>query len=222
MRFLSGVDEYRLFQVVIEGNRITRTNEPAGVNEAISLGAGVDGFTIRNNVIHDTRRYGIDVKAGAKNGSVADNVVYGIERHGIYIDAGSRRVANIDIIRNAVFGARNGIVLARDSDRDPANPNLHDIRIVDNLVIDVENFGIHAYLHPDDSKRGPFADVTIAQNCLCRIKRDAIRLGGIGDFASGFVVRDNVILNSGGAIWNRIGALELRNDAKETTLDCPV
>lgn len=211
MRFLSGVDEYRLFDVLIEGNRITRTNEPKGVNEAISLGAGVDGFVIRNNEIFDTRQYGIDAKAGAINGVISDNLIYGIARHGIYLDTGSRRVANITVTRNAVFGAKNGIVLARESDRDPANPNLHGIRVTDNLVFDIDEFGILAYRHPDDSGIGRFDDVAIDRNCLCRIRRDAVRLGGIGGFARDISVRDNLVLQSGGTVWNRIGAREGEN-----------
>ena len=206
MRFVTQVDEYRLFDVLVQGNRVTRTNEPRGVNEAITLGAGVDGFVIRNNHIFDTRQYGIDAKAGAINGSITDNVIHGIARHGIYLDAGSRRLANIVVERNAVFGANNGIVLAREANRDPEHPNLHNIRVRDNLVFDVNQFGIKAYRHPDDSGIGRFGEITIDANCICSIRRDGIRLGGIGDFAGRFTVADNLIFASGGTVWNRIGA----------------
>lgn len=221
MRFITKVDEYRLFDVLVQGNRITNTNTPKGVNEAISLGAGVDGFVIRNNHIFESRQYGIDAKAGAINGSITDNVIHGIERHGIYIDAGSRTVANIDIQRNAVFGVRNGIVLARESNRDPEHPNLHSIRVIDNLVFDVDEFGIKAYRHPDDSGIGQFDDVTIGGNCICDIDRDAIRLGGIGKFAKDIKVENNLILSSGGDVWNRIGAAAQNNGALQSALRCP-
>lgn len=221
MRYITRVDEYRLFNVLVQGNRITRTNEPNGVNEAISLGAGVNGFVIRNNHVFDTRQYGIDVKAGAINGAITENVIHGIADHGIYLDAGSRRVANVNVRRNAVFGARNGIVLARESRRDPENPNLHDIKVVDNLVFDSPEFGIMAYRHRIDSGRGRFDEVVIARNCLCDIARDGIRMGGIGPFSSGFWVDGNLILSSGGEVWNRIGAAEGRNGALRGDLKCP-
>ncbi|MEO9842185.1 MAG: right-handed parallel beta-helix repeat-containing protein [Roseobacter sp.] len=221
MRFITEVDEYRLFDVLIQGNRITNTNTPKGVNEAISLGGGVDGFTIRNNYIYDSRQYGIDAKAGAINGTITDNTIHGIERHGIYVDTGSRTVANIDIHRNAVFGVRNGIVMAREANRDPEHPNLFNINVSDNLVFDVEQFGIMAYRHPDDSGIGRFDDIAIAGNCICDIKRDAVRLGGIGDFAKNISVADNFIMSSGGRVRNKIGA-EVQDDKKRAgNLSCP-
>ncbi|ABG33305.1 conserved hypothetical protein [Roseobacter denitrificans OCh 114] len=221
MRYVTKVNEYRLFDILVQGNRMTNTNYPKGVNEAISLGGGVDGFVIRNNYIFDTRQYGIDAKAGAINGSITDNVMHGIERHGIYIDAGSRTVANIDVQRNAVFGVQNGIVLARESGRDPQNPNLDRIRVVDNLVFDSNGFGIMAYRHKDDSGIGKFSNITIAENCVCDVKRDAVRLGGIGDFAQDVRVERNLILSSGGDVWNRIGAEVRENGAFDSALNCP-
>lgn len=221
MREVTKVGEYRLFDVLVQGNRITNTNVPDGVNEAISLGGGVDGFVIRNNYIFDTRQYGIDAKAGAINGSITDNVMHGVKRHGIYIDAGSRTVGNIDVRRNAVFASENGIVLARESSRDPENPNLINVDVVDNLVFDTHGFGIMAYRHKADQQIGKFRDVTIASNCICSIKRDAVRLGGIGDFAEGFLIENNLILSSGGEVWNRIGAETHNNGALTSAFRCP-
>lgn len=220
MRYLSGVDEYRLFDVQIDGNTVTNTNTPNGVNEAITLGGGVDGFAIRDNHVFDTRQYGIDAKAGAINGEISGNIIHGVARHGIYLDAGSRRVANIEVTRNAVFGVRNGIVLARESGRDPAHPNLHDITVSDNLVFDAGKFGIMAYRHRDDSGRGRFADLRIRGNCLCGIGEDAVRLGGIGGFARDVTVAGNLIFASGGGIRDRIGA-DLRDNDAAPHLACP-
>ncbi|WP_299966714.1 nitrous oxide reductase family maturation protein NosD [uncultured Roseobacter sp.] len=220
MRYITKVDEYRLFDVLVEGNRVTNTNVPDGVNEAISLGAGVDGFVIRNNYIFDTRQYGIDAKAGAINGVITDNVIHGIADHGIYIDAGSRTLAHIDIRRNAVLGARNGIVLARESLRDPEHPNLYDVEVTDNFVMDVEEYGIMVYRHKFDSAKGLFEDITLRGNCLCQIERDAVRLGGIGDFARNVRVESNLIMSSGGGVWNKIGAAEAENQLAAPTSVC--
>lgn len=221
MRFITKVDEYRLFDVLIQGNRVTNTNTPKGVNEAISLGGGVDGFVIRNNHIFDTRQYGIDAKAGAINGTITDNVIHGIERHGIYLDAGSRTVANIDVQRNAIFGARNGIVFAREADRDPQHTNLHSVTVFDNLVFDIEKFGVMAYRHPHDSGIGRFGDITVSGNCLCNIGGDAVRLGGIGEFTTNFRVEDNLIVSSGGDVWNKIGAETRGNGSLLNGVRCP-
>lgn len=221
MRYVTGVDEYRLFDVLIQGNRVRNTNYPNGVNEAITIGGGVDGFIVRNNYVFETRQYGIDAKAGAINGSITDNVIRDVKRHGIYLDAGSRRLAHIDVRRNAIFGVRNGIVLARESGRDPRHPNLHNINVVDNLVFDSTQFGIKAYRHKDDSGRGRFDDVNIRQNCICGIERDAIRLGGIRNFANSFRVESNMISSSGGTVWNRIGAAANNNGNLRPALNCP-
>ena len=202
-----GINEYRLFDVLIEGNEVTRTNVDGGRNEAISLGGGVDGFVIRHNWVHNSNQFGIDAKMGAINGEISGNLIHDIEKHGIYLDSNSRTVAHVRIFGNEVFGNRNGIVLARESDRTPVRPQLFDIAIHDNIVRDHESYGIMAYRHQWDNGTGEFADVRIYCNLIEGSGRDGIHLKDIGNVAKDFVVAGNTLLGNGNDILNQIGAL---------------
>ena len=206
-----GVDEYRLFDVRIEGNEVTNTNTPSGGNEAISVGGGLDGFVIRGNWVHHSDQYGIDAKFGARNGEIVGNLVHDIEKHGIYLDSNSRTIANIDIHHNTVFNSTNGIVLARESARDPKRPNIQNVDIHDNDVHSNAKYGVLLYKHVRDNQTGLFDDVEIRGNSIHGNGLDGVRLAGIGGFATDIVVADNALHRNGRDINNQIGASESNN-----------
>lgn len=159
------VDEDLISDVLIENNEITKTNQPDGVNECISVGRGLDGFVIRNNLIYDSDQYGIDAKMGAKNGEIYGNVIRNMEKHGIYLDTANHHVKSIKVFNNLIYWTvdrdssygSSGIVMARenrwDKDSDgnykdydlPAN--MEDIEVFNNTVVNADNFGILAYKH---------------------------------------------------------------------------
>jgi hypothetical protein len=201
-----GIDEYRLFDVVIEENEVTNTNFPDGGNEAISLGGGVDGFVIRNNWVHNSEQYGIDAKIGAINGEIHGNRIHDIEKHGIYLDSNSRTVANIKVFDNVVYDNNNGIVLARESKREPRAPNMYNIDIYDNHVYDNEKYGIMAYKHFEDNETGRFDDIRIFSNTIEGNGIHGVHLRGIEGFATNFVVAANRFARNGKDLINDIGA----------------
>jgi Right handed beta helix region len=201
------VGEYRLFDVLIEGNEVTKTNVGNGGNEAISVGGGLDGFVIRKNWVHDSEQYGIDVKFGAIKGEISGNLIHGIEKHGIYLDSNSRTVAHIEIFGNEIWGNNNGIALARESTRFPKKPNLFDIGIHDNIVRDNAKYGIMAYRHKNDIGTGEFSGVRIYNNTIIGNDIHGIHLKGIGDYAEDFVIAGNKMSGNGKDILNEIGAI---------------
>lgn len=216
---LAAVDTYYLRNIIIRNNEVTNTNTPDGVNEAIAVGAGVDGFVIANNYVHSTDQYGIDVKAGARNGRITDNTIHDVELHGIYIDAGSRTVSNIVVNGNDIRDAKSGIVIARESRRDPENPNLFDIDVFDNRISNVEEFGVLLYRHVDDSGAGAIERVSIRANIIDGAGSDGVRVANIAHFSDDISITGNVISNSARAIWensyvlvgnNQTGGLEVK------------
>ena len=116
---------YDIKNIIIEGN-------DAGLclngeyGEAISI-RGVDGFEIKNNIVHDggdgrpsdgAGGEGIDA-IHAANGKIHHNIVYNMKTTGIYLDGGSGVNKNIDVYNNIV----------------------HDIRLYSSVQIAAENPG---------------------------------------------------------------------------------
>ena len=200
------VDQYRLFDVVIADNEVTNTNVPNGRSEAITLGGGVSGFEIRDNWVHDTLQFGIDVKLGARKGAIYGNLVHDVEKHAIYLDSGSRTLEDIEIYNNTLFKSQNGIALAREVIRGPKAPNIRDVEIHDNLIHDNVQFGVVLYRHKRDNGSGDFDDVRIHSNSICDNGRDGIQLDNIERFSTGIEVTDNALSGNGHPIQNRIGA----------------
>lgn len=205
------VDEYRVFNVTIENNDITKTNNPSGGNECISLGGGTNGFIIRNNYVHDSDQYGIDVKFGGINGEIYSNVIHDMEKHGIYIDTNSRTIENIDIYNNFIYNCgANGLTLARESARTPKVPMLRNIRIFDNVFTGCRR-GILAYIHPNDALTGDFKDITIVNNTLHDNNLDfdarSIKIWDITKVENhgGWIIANNLVSENEGTAANLMG-----------------
>lgn len=205
-----GVNEYRLFDITITNNEVTRTNL-AGANEAITLGGGVDGFVVSGNWVHDSKQFGIDVKVGARNGEIYDNTINGIEKHGIYLDSNSRTIENVKIYSNTLYDNTNGIVLAREIVKTPKTPVISNIDIYDNLVYDNTRSGIIAYKHTWDTGIGKFSDVVISSNTVYDNGNYGIQLAGIKGFATNFAINSNTVFGHKKGIDNQIGAKESGN-----------
>ena len=205
------VDEYRVFNVLIENNDITKTNNPNGGNECISLGGGTNGFIIRYNHVHDSDQYGIDAKFGAINGEIYGNVIHNMEKHGIYIDTNSRTIENVDVYNNFVYNCgANGLTLARESARTPKVPMLRNIRIFNNVFTGCRR-GILAYIHPNDNLSGDFKDITIINNTLHDNSRDidprSIKIWDITDVENhnGWIIANNLTSENDGPAINSTG-----------------
>ena len=162
------VDEYRLFDLVIEDNDVTNTNFSDGGNECISVGGGLDGFVIRRNIVHDSEQYGIDAKFGTRNGLIEQNTIFNMEKHGIYLDTNSRTIEYVTVRGNRVWGCGgNGITLAREAQRDDNPPVMRFITIENNVVHDNLR-GLLAYRHREDGDDGEFRHIIVRHNTLYR------------------------------------------------------
>ena len=202
--------EDRLQDVIIEHNDISRTNEPRGGNECISVGGGVDGVIVRHNYVHDSEQYGIDFKFGVQDGAIYDNHIHTMEKHGIYLDTASRYVKNVVVYDNTIYDCTNGIVMARESGG--TSKTLQFVAIYNNLVYDNRKFGVMAYRHKrDDNRTGVFADVQIFNNTIFRNGRDGVRLHGVEGVAKRFVVANNIIYQNKPDVVNKVGAAMLSN-----------
>ena len=187
--------------ILIQNNDISHTNvvtdynnntsnpqgEPGGVNEAVTVAAGVGNVVTRFNDIHDSRQYGIDYKAGVRGGEIYGNRIWNMVRYGIYFDAGRRYVEDIDVYNNIVWNCRIGIVLTREAGNNSIDydtfvaqegvaefvQTLARIRIYNNVVYDTEQAGFFAQRHPQkDGPHGSIVDIAVTQNTFHNCNRD--------------------------------------------------
>ena len=179
--------DVRTVDILIEGCDISETNHPSGVNEAISVGGGVDGIVTRDCDIHDTDQYGIDYKLGVRNGLIEGNRIWNVEQYGIYMDVAQRYVEDVVIRDNVVWNCDLGIVFAReagagdtDAAGEPRNQTLARIDCFNNVVYGC-NTGLYCHAHPHDTAHGTIEDIRIRFNTIydCGLHRGP-RGGGTG------------------------------------------
>ncbi|MBW2525490.1 MAG: right-handed parallel beta-helix repeat-containing protein [Deltaproteobacteria bacterium] len=193
-------DDYRTIDVLIEECDITNTNTPSGVNEALTVGGGVDGVIARSNVVHDTDQYGIDFKLGVRNGVIAGNRIYNVEKHGIYLDAGCRTLEAIEVYNNRVYGcAGNGICIAREANRGPTEGYEQNIRNVDvfNNVVFRSRRGLLIYQHVEDTLINDFDRVQIVNNTFFDNQEENCRMANLDSVITNFLFANNIAFQSG-------------------------
>ena len=118
-----------------------------GYNEHLTIANGVDGFTIRNNKVHDSQYtprppnlpIGIDAKVNVRNGRIYGNEVYNLnESNGIYVDAWDSEAYNIHIYNNYIHDVdHTGIPIGAEQ-----GGTAHDIKVYNNLIENVGENGI--------------------------------------------------------------------------------
>lgn len=187
--------DIRTTDILIEYNDVSETNIPVaynsnagGVNEAISVAAGVSFVTTRFNEVHDTDQYGIDYKHGVVDGSIYGNTIYDVEKYGIYIDSAESVCRRIQVYNNNITRCELGIVLAREDDDNLGNSELVDIDVFNNWIYDIQKTGLFCQAHPKDDGSGLIEDIRIRYNTIynCRrggVEGDEIRLTGWADAA---------------------------------------
>lgn len=155
--------------ILIDDNEVEDTNR-GGPNEMITV-AGVDGFEVRNNRVHNrtvegSGGEGIDVKQGSKNGSVHHNEVWDLNtnRPGIYIDAWDQLTENIDVHSNHVHDIdTHGLYIGSEQ-----GGLLRNIRIYNNIVHDNYRAGLY---FPDESGypgQEPLENILVVNNTFAR------------------------------------------------------
>lgn len=209
--------DIRTIDILIEGNDVSETNLPTslskgvqGVNEAISVAAGVDGIITRNNFVHDSLQYGIDYKLGVINGEIHGNTIWNIEKYGIYLDSARRFVTNIRVYNNLVHSCDIGITLAREAvypgktyRSGDLTQTLKNIDVFNNVFYNIGRTGILCHRHPTkDTPHGKISDIRIRFNTLynCGAAADVsdIRINdwagsGWKNVLSGFDIIGNIV-----------------------------
>lgn len=177
--------------LTVEGNNVSLAcTSPS--QEAISI-CRVDNFIVRNNMVSDFAREGIDVKDGCTNGSVYNNEVLrggrgdSVGRPGIYIDSSSQHQYNIEVYGNRVSDCPTGICLASE-----AGGFLEHVNVHDNAVSNCEwGLGMGdwnaGYTHQMN-------DLSFTSNTIYNMSEGGIRLQN--DEARNVVVKDNVFSRS--------------------------
>jgi hypothetical protein len=131
--------------------------------------AGVDGFEVRNNHVHNEmpgyKKEGICLKDGSAHGKVYGNHVHHTVAVGIYLDAWDKHTHNIEVFRNIVHHSLNdGITLASEM-----GGLLENIRIYNNIAYDNHFIGIALNRNgPASTLIQPLRNVEIINNTLCQ------------------------------------------------------
>jgi len=172
-----GTGNSPLTGILIEGNELSDLK--LGSSEALVVNGNVDGFSILNNVVHDTNNIGIDAigfegnspnpaQDQARNGLIADNDIYNIDSHGnpaygnersadcIYVDGGTQIV----IERNRAHQCNLGLELASEH----AGKATSFITARNNLIYNNSQAGIA--IGGYDTHRGSTEDSLIVNNTL--------------------------------------------------------
>jgi hypothetical protein len=208
-----------LCDFIVENNEITRTNEPSGRNEIISVGNGLCNGEIRFNEPHHSRMYGIDVKSSVKDVKVHHNKIHHNARC-IYIDALSYYARNIEVYANECWDNSEGIFIQQENWRQWAQSELRNISIHDNIIY---RTGLDCILsagfrksHPDE-----VADGLKIINNTCYISGTGTSRPSTGirvsrDNWTNVEVRNNVVWRHRGAGSFFIPGVSLSNNLFDT------
>lgn len=190
--------------VLIEGNLLYDLK--LGSSEALVVNGNVDGFTIRDNVIHDCDNIGIDLIGfegtvadasvdQARNGVVIGNTVYDVSSSGnpayggdfsaggIYVDGGRA----ITIERNRVYRCDIGVEIASEH----AGRATRDVTVRSNFLYHNRLSGIA--MGGYDSERGSTENCVVVNNTLYH--NDSLKDGN-GELLVQFDTRNNTIRNN--------------------------
>jgi hypothetical protein len=196
--------------LIIDGNELSDLK--LGSSEALVVNGNVDGFTISNNLVHDTNNIAIDAigyegvapsNDRARNGLIADN-----------------RIWNVDTSTNPAYGATcNGDVCA--GGETSAGGIYVDggtlITIERNLVVD-SNIGIElASEHAGKSTDS----IIVRSNIIANVDYAGIALGGYGadpQSAGGGDARFNTVVNNTVYTPGQGAALVVQYRVSDTTI----
>ncbi|HEY1015542.1 MAG TPA: right-handed parallel beta-helix repeat-containing protein, partial [Herpetosiphonaceae bacterium] len=175
-------------QLLIDGNELA--NLKLGSSEALVVNGNVDGFTITNNLVHDTNNIAIDAigyegvapsNDRARNGLIADN-----------------RVWKVDTSTNPAYGATCGSGGCSGGETSAGGIYVDggtQITIERNLIVD-SNIGIELA----SEHAGTATDyVTVRNNIISNVDYAGIALGGYDSNpqqAGGGSARFNTVVNN--------------------------
>jgi parallel beta-helix repeat protein len=184
---------------------------PAASHEAITM-EGVNGFTVQDTVVHDTKEDGIVAKYGSSNGVITRNTVYNTGAAGIYIDSANTVTVSFNVV-HGVATLKPGIGISVEFASNPSHYNLHTVSVHHNVVYDC-GVGMWFWLESGAEAFATIHDVLIAQNTITSNNRT--NWGGIFFFGAGSAANyttNNSITNN--IMFSNLasgGAKEIRDD----------
>ncbi len=183
MTFMPGIGAWNSSRVRIVGNDVSRANDPSMrlwgnpehecPHEAISV-AGIKGFEVAWNRVHDSVKEGIDVKEVSAHGVVHHNLVEDLHRQAYYADAWFGLLEDVEFVSNVGRRCEWGLVISvegRDSE-------LRNVRVRHNVFHDNRASGIFFGRWGTD---GPRSGIRIEANTLARNGRRGHWAGATGN-----------------------------------------
>lgn len=183
----SGIGVWDSREIVIASNTVERAGVGGG-QECITV-AGSQGFEVRDNLVIDCQKEGIDAKDGSSNGIIDHNIVDHPKAVGIYVDAWDKPTHAITVSRNVVFNSAesNGFAVASEMGGLLAN-----IRLENNLAYHNHTYGIE--VSACCSANHPMNEILIINNTLYQ---NGVDWGGgiIQDNAQAqrVIIRNNIV-----------------------------
>ncbi len=155
----SGIGVWHSQEIVMVGNIVERAGVGGG-QECITV-AGSQGFEVRENLVIDCQKEGIDAKDGSSNGLIDHNVVTHPREVGIYVDAWDKPTHEITVARNLVYGSveSSGFSIASEM-----GGLLKNIRLENNLAYHNHTYGIE--VSRCCSASHPMDQITLINNTL--------------------------------------------------------
>ena len=195
--------------ILVEDNIIS--NCVLGTSESLVLNSNIDGFLVKDNIVHDNDNIGIDFIGfegygspdQARNGSCIRNTVYNIDfsrnrnyegakcADGIYVDGGT----NIIIERNTVHNCNLGIEVASEH----AGRTTDYITVRSNTIYNSDVAGL--LFGGYDDTVGAAANCTFTNNTLYNNNLDNEGWGGeivMQWYCTNNVVKNNVVYGAAG------------------------
>ncbi|MCX7798815.1 MAG: right-handed parallel beta-helix repeat-containing protein [Fimbriimonadales bacterium] len=204
--FMPGIGAWNSHRVRIVGNDVSRANDPSMrlwgdpneecPHEAISV-AGVKGFEVAWNRVHDSVKEGIDVKEVSAHGTVHHNLVEDLHRQAYYADAWFGLLEDVEFFSNVARRCEWGMVVSVEG----RGSELANVRIRHNVFHDNRASGVFFGRWGAD---GPRRAVTIEHNTLVRNGRLRHWAGATGNIdlrspnARDVVVRRNLLVAGAG------------------------
>lgn len=156
----SGIGIWNSAQITVAHNEVIGACY-GGYNESISVG-GTDGFEVKYNHVHHTRKEGIDPKDGSRNGRVFGNHVHHTDAVGIYVDAWDKHTYNIEVFQNVVHDTgSDGFALASEM-----GGLLENIRLYNNVAYHNRYVGILLSGCCPESATHPVRNIQVINNTL--------------------------------------------------------
>jgi parallel beta-helix repeat protein len=195
--------------VTIDSNEVYNINP--GYSESVTIVANVDGWSIKNNKVHDIKNIGIDAAGHynwgctqaalnqARNGIISGNIVYNCNSPyascaGIYVDGGR----DITVEKNIVYGSQYGFSIGCENTKDQADnrtpATASGIKLINNLIYNNSEIGIGIGGY-NGTSTGKVTDSLVLNNTFYKNGQSGISIA----YSDKLSIFNNIIYGTGGS-----------------------